>query len=72
MSNETIHRCLDCGIEPVYQTAKTSEPYNDLPNVVYRLECPNCGRHGAYGTSKQEAAVYWNHETFRPPKGRKK
>ena len=72
MSSETIHRCSKCGIIPVYQTARVTEERDDIPNVVYRLQCPICGRYGAYCTTKQLAIGYWNREPFIPPRGRRK
>jgi hypothetical protein len=72
MRHETIHQCGRCGIAPVYQTATVTEERDDLPSVIYRLQCPICGRYGAYCTTKQEATGYWNREPFIPPRGRKK
>ena len=72
MRNETIHRCPKCGIAPVYQTARITEPLDDVPSILFRLQCPNCGRYGAYCTTKQAAVGYWNREPFIPPRGRKK
>jgi hypothetical protein len=72
MDYGTIHRCGKCGIEPEYQTAKATEQLDDVPNVVYRLQCPNCGRFGGFCTSKQCAADYWNRETFNHVKGHRK
>jgi len=72
MRNETIHRCSKCGIAPVYQTARITEPLDDVPSILFRLQCPNCGRYGAFCTTKQAAVGYWNREPFTPPRGRKK
>jgi len=72
MTSETVHRCAKCNIVPVYQTATITEPRDDVPGVIYRLQCPHCGQYGGYCTTKQMAAVYWNRETFAPSRGKKK
>lgn len=72
MTSETIHRCGKCGIAPVYQTAKITEPLDYVPGILYRLQCSCCGRYGGYCTTKQTAVDYWNHESFLPPKGNKR
>ena len=72
MSSEMIHRCSKCGIATDYQTATATEQRDDIPSVFYRLQCPICGRHGAYCTTKQAAVEQWNRESFTPPRGRKK
>ena len=72
MSSETIHRCGKCGIAPVYQTATITEQLDDVPNILFRLQCLNCGGYGAYCTTKQAAVGYWNREPFTPPRGCKR
>jgi hypothetical protein len=72
MSHETIHRCAKCGIVPVYQTARITEPLEGVPSIIYRLQCPICGRYGAYCSTKQAAIGFWNREPFIPPRGREK
>ena len=71
MRHETIHRCSKCGIVPVYQTARLTEPRDDVPSAIFRLQCPICGRYGAYCTTKQAATQCWNREPFIPPRERK-
>ncbi|MCL2005980.1 MAG: hypothetical protein FWG73_07415 [Planctomycetaceae bacterium] len=72
MKHETMTPCCKCGIVPVYQTARATEQRHDLPSIIYRLQCPNCGRYGAYCTTKQVATEYWNRESFAPQRGGKK